>query len=129
MQRTRPSAAARAIGVLEGGDGVLSVLRYVERNPVKAGLATRAEDWPWSSAGARGRACEDERPPLTAPPGGLLPDWREWLNRPQSDEELAAMQRCIARGAPFGRTDWVKQMAAEWNLDSTLRPRGRPRKA
>lgn len=26
------------------------IIRYIERNPVKAGLVDRVEDWPWSSA-------------------------------------------------------------------------------
>ncbi len=33
-------------------DHLITVGRYVERNPVRAGLVTRAEDWPWSSFGA-----------------------------------------------------------------------------
>jgi hypothetical protein len=40
------SAEARLRGVVEGGDAVLAVLRYIERNPVRAGLATSAETWP-----------------------------------------------------------------------------------
>ncbi|WP_058554458.1 transposase [Thiohalocapsa sp. ML1] len=36
-------------------DGHLAaVVRYVERNPVKAGLVARAEDWPFGSARRRG---------------------------------------------------------------------------
>jgi len=129
VQQTRPSARQRAMGMLEGGDAVLSVLRYVERNPVKAGLATRAKAWRWSSAAGRLRADEKEGVSLTPPPGGLPPDWSEWVNRPQTDEELAALRRCVAHGCPFGREDWVKRMASECGLESTLRPRGRPRKA
>ena len=49
VQRTRPSAEARRQGMLEGGDAVLSVLRYVERNPLRAKLARRAEGWATSS--------------------------------------------------------------------------------
>ncbi|MCE5277103.1 MAG: transposase, partial [Planctomycetaceae bacterium] len=128
IEQTRPPAALRAMGVLEGGDAVLSVLRYVERNALKAGLATRAEAWPWCSAHAR-LGAKEAIVPLTAPPGGLPEDWIEWVNRPHTDKELAALQRSVERGVPFGREPWVKRMAAEWGLESTLRPRGRPRKA
>ena len=31
---------------------LMAAARYVERNPVRAGLAARPEDWPWSSAAA-----------------------------------------------------------------------------
>jgi len=35
---------------IQEDDHLLTVLRYVERNPVRAGLVKRAQDWPWSSA-------------------------------------------------------------------------------
>ena len=38
--------------IAEGGKHLLAVLKYVERNPVRAGLVKRAEHWPWSSAAA-----------------------------------------------------------------------------
>jgi hypothetical protein len=27
-------------------------------------------------------------------------DWLNWVNQPQSEAELAALHKCIARGAP-----------------------------
>ncbi|NLW87212.1 MAG: hypothetical protein GXY38_10105 [Planctomycetes bacterium] len=128
IQQTRPSFDQRAKGMLEGGDAILSVLRYVERNPVRAGLATSAVLWPWSSAAGRAGKQLADVPiiPLTPPPGGLADDWLDIVNRPQTDAEMAALQRCMQRGCPFGREDWVRRMATEWNLTSTLKPRGRP---
>jgi len=128
IQQTRPPAHQRAMGVLEGGDAVLSVLRYIERNPVRAGLVTRAGAWPWSSAATRRMSSDESGVTLTDPATGLPANWLDVVNRPQTQEELDALVRCIRRGCPFGREQWVKRMAAEWNLDSTLRPRGRPRK-
>ena len=127
IQQTRPAAAQRAMGFLAGGDATLSVLRYVERNPVRAGLAMRADAWLWSSATTR--QCRNAVVPLTEPSGGLPDDWLDVVNRPQTDKELAALCRCIRRGSPFGREAWVKRMAAEWGLECTLKPRGRPRKS
>ncbi|MBS3822048.1 MAG: hypothetical protein KGY81_09840, partial [Phycisphaerae bacterium] len=54
-------------------------------------------------------------------------DWLRYVNRPPTDDERAALRRCMQRGCPFGRERWVKQMAREYNLESTLRPRGRPK--
>jgi putative transposase len=128
VQASRPTAGQRRAGWLEAGDPILSVLRYVERNPLRAGLVTSANAWPWSSLGSRGGPGDGERPPLTPPPGGLPEDWLKQVNRPQNDEELTAIRRCVNRGAPFGRQEWVKKMVAELGLETTLRPRGRPRK-
>jgi len=46
-----------------GESHLLAATRYVERNPLKAGLVTSAEDWPWSSAtaGSKGGACPSTR--------------------------------------------------------------------
>ena len=128
VQRRRPSAGERMRGMLEGGDPVLSVLRYVERNPLRAGLVTRAPAWRWSSLRQRLAGEAEGVPPLTPPPGGLPADWAAYVNRPQSERELSALRRCIRRGRPFGREQWVRRFAEQFGLDSSLRPRGRPRK-
>jgi putative transposase len=127
VQSCRPTAAQRQAGWLEGADPVLPVLRYVERNPLRAGLVTRADAWCWSSLFCRSRVPEEPRPPLALPPNGLPEDWLALVNRPQNDRELGAMRLCAQRGAPFGREAWVKKVAQELGLDSTLRPRGRPK--
>ena len=128
IQRRRPSAAQRSAGVLEGGDPVLRVVRYVERNPLRSGLVGSAEQWRWSSlrwwsepgeAPAWWQAGLVERPA----------DWLGTVNRPDTEKELAALRSCIARSRPFGSQRWVRRVAAELGLESTVRPRGRPRKS
>ena len=127
IQHRRLTAAQRATGTVELGDPVLDVLRYVERNPLRAGLAPSAERWPWSSLGwwtGTATAPSWWRRDVLWRPG----DWLEWVNRAQSDEELLALRRCVARGRPFGTERWVRRLASDWGLESTLRPRGRPKK-
>jgi REP element-mobilizing transposase RayT len=41
------------------------IVRYIENNPVKAGLVELAEDWPWSSAAERKRRSLSEILALT----------------------------------------------------------------
>jgi putative transposase len=106
---------------------LLTVLRYVERNPVRARLTRRAERWRWCSAwGWR----DGEQPPayLDKGPAERRPDWLHWVNEPQTEAELQALRTSVSRGRPFGAVAWVKQMAARLGLEKTLRPRGRPRK-
>ena len=65
----------------------------------------------------------------------MLSDWplaepRNWLdlvNQPQTEAEVSAIRRCILRGCPYGNSDWVQSTAVSLGLESTLRPRGRPR--
>ena len=48
---------------------LLTVLRYIERNPVRAGLATRAERWPWSSGAPLAGGRIPARVPCARPGG------------------------------------------------------------
>jgi len=54
---------------------LLSVLRYIERNPVRAGLVERAEAWPWSSAAAWRERC----PVVEASPVPRPGNWSQWV--------------------------------------------------
>jgi len=75
-------------------------------------------------------AIRGQRPPPTilAPSPVKLPrNWRDLVNRPQSESELAALRRCVARGAPLGTEVWQIRTADRLGLEHTLRPRGRPR--
>ena len=108
--------------VIQADDHLWTVLRYVERNALRAGLAAAAEAWPWGSLAAR------LAPP--APAWLVAPDlpagWRDWVNEPQSAAELEAVRRSVNRGAPFGEPDWAQRTAEALGLASTLRARGRP---
>ena len=104
------------------------VVRYVERNALRANLVQRAEDWRWSSLWRRQRPDAEPLIPLADWPLALPPDWLEIVNRPQSAGELEALRRSVNRDAPYGDSAWQRATAARYNLEHTLRPRGRPRK-
>jgi len=106
----------------------LRVCRYVERNPLRAGLVRRAEDWTWGSL-----ACRAGRPDKAAElldnwPVERPADWVGRVNRGEDQAELEALRRSAMRGQPYGEADWVSRTAARLGLTSTLRPVGRPRK-
>jgi len=87
---------------------LLAVLRYVERNALRAGLVSRAEDWRWGSLSWRGA----RRPmvAVTEPPVPLPNDWSCWVNMPQTSAELEAMRRCANSQTPFGDPEWVDRV-------------------
>jgi putative transposase len=107
---------------------LLAVLRYVERNPLRAGLVERAEQWRWGSLYRRVYGTPEERAVLAESPVPLGRLWRDHVNKPQNDAELAAIRRCVARGRPFGGERWRSRAARRLGLEYTFRPRGRPRK-
>ncbi len=70
------------------------VVRYVERNPVRAGMVERAEDYRWSSAGFHcGRRARDPLISPSTPLQGALADWSAWLREPDVDGRLANLRR------------------------------------
>jgi putative transposase len=111
---------------VEDDDYLQVMLRYVERNPLRANLVDRAQAWPWSSLGWWRRA---DRPVyLCDGPFDRPADWVRRVNRVETDSELEALRRCGARGTPLGTEKWQRRIAKRLGLESTLRPRGRPRK-
>jgi len=114
---------------IQQDDHLLTVLRYVERNPLQAGLVERAEAWRWSSLAARARK---ERPVfLHEGPVGRGRTWVADVNRPLTaaeEDALRELREAIQRGRPFGSPRWQRMTAARLGLESTLRPRGRPPK-
>ena len=105
-----------------------TVMRYVERNPLRANLVTRAEDWRWSSLGQA--SSRDPIPldawPVAQPAQRHGDDWIKWVNTPHTEGELQSLRACATRGRPYGDDAWVQQIAANLQLGVTLRRRGRP---
>jgi putative transposase len=85
---------------------LLTVCRYVERNPVRALLVGRAEDWPWSSASWRARDGSPAASVGQIPMIRLVPmrvdmprDWLRWVNDPQTEAELHRLRLHVRSGA------------------------------
>jgi putative transposase len=106
---------------------LLTLMRYVERNALRANLVERAEDWRWGSlAWRRARQAPVD---LTPSPVPLPSYWRQYTNEPQTSIELAEIRTCVNRQRPFGSEGWVMKQAAELGVGQSLSPIGRPRKS
>lgn len=67
-------------------------------------------------------------PKLLSPwPIPRLPNWVDRVNQPLTDSELKAIRNCAQRRAPLGDEGWIESIARRLDLESTMRPRGRPR--
>lgn len=107
---------------------LLTVMRYVERNPVRANLVDLAEEWQLGSADTR-RQPADERRWLATPDDPPLPrNWRSRVNKVETELELNALRHSVKRGLPFGDDNWTRSSAVRLGLEATTRPRGRPKK-
>jgi putative transposase len=114
---------------VEEDEHLLTVLRYVERNPVRPTLVPRAERWRWSSLWRWLHPDENSDRPQVCPwPIERPADWLARVNRTLTSKELEALHESVVRGRPFGDLDWQKRTAKRLGLESTFRPRGRPKK-
>ena len=55
-------------------------------------------------------------------------DWPDWVNEGEATEQVNAIRKSVTKGQPYGSEPWVERMVRQWNLDATLRARGRPKK-
>ncbi|MDH3970090.1 MAG: transposase [Rhodospirillales bacterium] len=104
---------------------LLAAARYVELNPLRAGLVRRAADWPWSSARAH-LAGQDDVLVAAAPLLELVPDWAAFLAGGLGEDELEALRRHARTGRPLGSEGFVE--ALEARLGRRLKPGKRGRK-
>jgi putative transposase len=101
-------------------------VRYVERNPVRAGLAPRAEEYEWSSAAGHCGLRRDGVLAQDFPPRGVAADWGERLAADEDAPQVAALRRQTHTGRPCGGEGFVERL--EGLLERVLRPGKRGRK-
>jgi REP-associated tyrosine transposase len=111
---------------IQTGVYFLNACRYVERNPLRAKLVRRAEDWPWSSCWLRQHQQTDgviEPWPVARPD-----DWLNILNAAESPEQLEEVRTAVNRGIPFGEPIWVEEAAKIIGVEPHRKRAGRPRR-
>jgi hypothetical protein len=113
---------------VESDEHLYTVWCDVERNPRRAGLVQRAEDWMWGSAWARLHPDDCRALPLCDWPVPRPDDWLDPVNQALTGAEIEALRKCTERGRPHGDSRWAEQTAKQLELESTLRSRGRPPK-
>jgi len=114
--------------VVQQDDYLLTVCRYVERNALRANLVKRAEEWRWGSLWRSQYGDTKARALLSEWPVNRPRNWVQRVNQPEGDAELHSLRQAVNRGSPFGSTHWVGRVVSRLGLESTLRPRGRPRR-
>ena len=104
----------------------LTVMRYIEANPLRAGLVKHAGDWPWSSFAIR--QGDESVFKLSDGPVELPAHWTAMVHETIESAQVDFLNNSIKRGAPFGDAKWQTATAKKMGLESTMRPKGRPKK-
>jgi putative transposase len=105
---------------------MMAAVRYVENNPVAAGVVAQAGDWPWSSARSHLAGTRTADDPLTdvAALGRHVPNWQAMLAIGlEAMDETATIAEIEARtrtGRPLASPQWIA--AAERDINRKLGP-------
>lgn len=115
---------------------LMAAVRYVELNPVAAGMVAEPSDWRWSSARSHLRGRRARGDPLTdvAALGAHVPDWRAMLRHgleaggasEEGQRVVEAIEARLRTGRPLAAPDWIARQ--ETALARPLAPAKRGRK-
>ncbi len=104
-------------------DHLITAVRYVSLNPVRARLVRRAEDWPWSSVRAH-LARRDDGVVKVAPLLDRVNEFAAFLDEPFDQDAAFAALRCVeTTGRPVGTAAWIRRL--ELHFARPLAPRRR----
>ena len=114
--------------VVENEQYLWAVARYIERNPLKPGMAASVEDYRWSSAKAHVKGTQDS---VLSADSWLSPQERSAYAAfvcLEDDETDNIIRRATKSGRPVGSESFIDGL--EIQLNQTLKPKkpGRPRK-
>jgi hypothetical protein len=100
---------ARFYSTALDSDHLWNAVRYVERNPVRAGMVATAEVYPWSSAAFHcGLRSDDPLVSLASPLIGAIDESAAWLELPEFDTALEQLRRNTRTGRPSGSPAFVR---------------------
>ena len=112
-------------------DYLWAAIRYVERNPVRAKMVRKAENYRWSSAGGHCGLRQDAlltKKPYWCGQFDGIGDWSAWLTEGDEAEKLGVLRRNIEKGLPCGSDKFIHKLEKMTGKALQYRPRGRPRK-
>lgn len=99
-------------------------VKYVELNPVRAGLVERAEDYRWSSARSHGGLLSSDPLLSTESPfPGPITNWLGWLSAGLDEAVSDRVRACTYTGRPCGSAEFSRSLEAR--LGRTLLPQKR----
>jgi putative transposase len=111
---------------------LMSALRYIDLNPVRAGLTEQPWDWPWSSARAHGTegACDAvlDRDWAAYCGGWDYREWQEILLAGAEDGEANAVREATRTGQPLGSREFLGRLERLAGRRLEVLKRGRPRR-
>lgn len=110
---------------------LINAARYIERNPVRAKLVEKAEDWPWSSAATHAAGKPDsfaESLWLRDLTAGWVCTWGDYLNQSDNDDLGKSLRLHETTGRPMGEKPFLERLGVQLGRHLLPGKRGRPKK-
>ncbi len=92
---------------------LLTVLKYIERNPARAKLVKLPEEWKWGSAHRRIHGASKDQAVLAPSPTPLPHQYRRWIHDEEKQEDIFDIRGSVNRGAPFGGEKFIKDFSSQ----------------
>lgn len=115
--------------IVDGDSYLWTVSKYIENNPVRAGIVKKPEDYLYSSAKAHILGKKD---PLLKEPlfdKSKLNEYREFIRSEQEKNVLEEIRKQTRSGKPLGDAEFLKALSERLGYSLSFRPKGRPRKS
>ncbi|MEX0931045.1 MAG: transposase, partial [Candidatus Paceibacterota bacterium] len=114
--------------IIQDDEHLLTVMRYVERNPLRAKLVSDVSEWKYSSLYRRLKSGKKQKTILTTEDIVILKDYLQFLQTPLTLVEIESARNSVKKGVPYGKEEWRDAMVDRFKLQATMREKGRPKK-
>jgi putative transposase len=118
---------------IDAEDYFLACCRYIEQNPVRAGMAAHARDYPWSSYGAHAHGAANallsphpEFKRLGRSAGERQEEYRALFRRKLEEDFVEAIRRATNGGWALGKGRFAREIARAAKRRAAPLPKGRP---
>jgi putative transposase len=108
----------------------MAAMRYVERNPVRAGMVKRPWEWKWSSVAAHIGGTDGiiQVIGIKESLGVSLGSWREYIDSDENTPDVEAIRGHTKTGRPLGKIGFLGKVSRKLERVINVLPRGRPKK-
>jgi putative transposase len=105
----------------------LTLMKYIEQNPLRAKLVRRAQDWQWGSLHRRIYGTPEQRKLLSKWPITTPQNYLKEVNQILQKETLSEIRTAVIKGSPLGVERWRNALIDQLGLAYTTKGVGRPK--
>jgi REP-associated tyrosine transposase len=105
-----------------------AAVRYVGKNPIRTGIARKAEEYRSSGAGGNGKGFSDDIISTRCCLGDEIRDWKKYLQKEEGSTLIRKIRKCSMNGRPFGDEAFARESEARLNRRLKALSPGRPRR-